>query len=234
MFERRSITVELLVGILIYFVLFSIIFYLSKLSEPYPDILIAALSGIIASIIAVVIQSRWNTMSLFDKLYREITENCQKMSDEKICKEFDRMRIIHQKVLNNTCPTEWVGFRKIIQVYVLLSDQGERRDQYRYLSSNVYRQFINKGCYSHLDQETIDNLVWFYLQCERFSVQTQNIEKQIILNRERFFYEIFPNLTDENRNDSLNLSIGLMQNLHKNFQPQINKLHQSLKEKINF
>jgi len=128
----------------------------------------------------------------------EIDENYSKMQETALNEQFNRMRNIWTKNIANSNQNEWVGFGKRISIWIL-SDKVDTTgtDYYRYLSNNELKNFIRQGFYGFI-REIEENLTLYYLDCETFSVNEQNIEK--LLLRERTSAN-FPALSDIEKNE---------------------------------
>lgn len=140
-------------------------------------IVVGVVTGFIASIVATFIYTRYQYISAFNRLCKEIDDNHTKILPEKISEQFDKMR---RKAREGLDPADWIGFEKIISIFVMvLSDESLGKDQYRYLSSNEFKMFIIHGYNTKLSYNLLHPLTLFYFYCDAFSIREQDFEKPL-------------------------------------------------------
>lgn len=138
------------------------------------------------------------------------------------------MREIHDKCIKDPSHKEWTGFGKTISLWIIIQETNTiNQDFYRYLPNNQLKNFITRGYYGHIENVATP-ITYFYLDCERFSIFTQNLEKRIIMNRERFFNEKF-DITDEKKKENLNEIISVINTIVGQFQKTISDNYIQLK-----
>ena len=164
------------------------------------------------SIIVVLVYDGLQYRKYFNALCREITYNNNNIQNDVVESQISRMREIHERCLHNPEHREWTGFGKTISLWIIIQETDTiNRDFYRYLPNNQLKNFISRGYYSHIEDYTTP-LTTFYLACDRFSVSTQNLEKRILMNQERFFGVRYNDITDEQRIYNLNEIISEIMN----------------------
>jgi len=164
------------------------------------------------SVIVVLVYDGMEYRKYFNALCREIQKNSENIQNNAIENQISRMREIHERCLHNPNHREWTGFGKTISLWIIIQETDTtNRDFYRYLPNNQLKNFISRGYYSHIEDYATP-ITTFYLACDRFSVSTQNLEKRIFMNRERFFGERCSDITDQQRIDNLNEIISEIMN----------------------
>lgn len=150
-------------------------------------IIIPIIAGIIASIIAILFQSKYRLFFQFNQLCEEIKRNHDKLSDTTIQANISDMKKIHQESILDPTIREWIGFHpKEISEWIIINNPNSAfENEYRYLSSNKFRYFVLNGYLAKIPNNITHDLIRFYFLCERFSVITQYDESKILMNIER-------------------------------------------------
>ncbi|MEN6517389.1 MAG: hypothetical protein ABFC38_04265 [Methanospirillum sp.] len=209
---KPSHIIELIIGVATLGIIVSFFMFPGKIDYINNYALIPIFAGIVTSIIAIISQEKYRFYKNFNALCSEIEQNHLRMSDQVILKQLSRMRRIHEESLSDPNHIEWVGFEKEILVWVINQDPNPTNaDHYRYLPNNELKNFINNGLMSKLTKSTVDKLILFYLSCDEYSLKIQNMEKEIFLNRKRFFDDTTFH-TDDEMNRNLNLWMSSSQN----------------------
>jgi len=181
-------------------------------SELVTATLIYFLIPIFVSFLTVIVYDGLQYRKYFNALYREIQNNTLNIQNTAIDFQISRMQEIHDRCLQNPELREWTGFEKTISIWIIIQETNTtNQDFYRYLPNNQLKNFISRGYYGYIE-DFATPLTTFYLACERFSVFTQNLEKQVLMNRERFFGERCNDTTDEQRLENLNEIITEIRN----------------------
>jgi len=187
-----------------------LILYLNNFlsSDLFSAIMIYLILPFFVSVIVVFVYDGLQYRKYFNALCREIQKNNQNIQNNAIENQISRMREIHERCLHNPNHREWTGFEKTISLWIIIQEiDTTNRDFYRYLPNNQLKNFISRGYYSHIEDYATP-ITTFYLACDGFSVLTQNLEKRIIMNQERFFGERYGGITDQQRIDNLNKIIS--------------------------
>lgn len=180
------------------------------------------------SIVAVVVYNGLQYRKYFNALCKELYQNYSKIQNKEIESQLSRMREIHDKCIKDPSHKEWTGFGKTISLWIIIQETNTiNQDFYRYLPNNQLKNFITRGYYGHIENVATP-ITYFYLDCERFSIFTQNLEKRIIMNRERFFNEKF-DITDEKKKENLNEIISVINTIVGQFQKTISDNYIQLK-----
>jgi hypothetical protein len=184
---------------------------------------------IFASIIAVLLYNGLQYRKYFNALCKEIQKNYSNILNKEIESQISRMIKIHEKCIKNPEHKEWTGFGKTISLWIIFQETNTiNKDFYRYLPNNQLKNFIARGYYHYIEDVTTP-LTYFYLSCEMFSIFTQDLERQILMNQERFFGLKFPSITDEIRVKNLNEIISLIRNNLNPSQKTITDYYNQLK-----
>jgi hypothetical protein len=218
----------LLFGLVILIFLISAFIFSNRFDYVFTNGLLPIFAGIFTSIVAIVLQDKSKKYKSFNRLCQEIHENYQRMSEPAISAQLSRMCSIHQHLLSDPEPPQWVGFEKTILVWVIDRDPNPINvDHYRYLPNNELKNFINSGLMSEVPRGIVDNLILYYLACEGYSRDTQNIEKNILMNQQGFFGA--PRFqTDNCMIFDLNIRIAQIESLTAMYKPRIDHGYKDL------
>jgi hypothetical protein len=137
---------------------------------------------------------------------------------------------IHEELLIHPNKIEWVGFEKIILVNVILINPDPiNADHYRYLPNNEFRNFVNFGHLTKLSKGIVENLVLYYLLCETYSIVTQDLEKLIMLNRERFFNKNHNKSDPELKEDTLRIIQQILNETNR-MRPEFDRIYANISD----
>ncbi len=159
-------------------------------------------------IIIIYLYDLFNFIKFYNNLCQEIDDNFKKMQTIELNNQFERMRRIFQDNLNTPTRNEWVGFAKVISIWTLAEKNDTiETDYYRYLSNNELKNFIRQGYYEYIKPNE-EQLTLYYLDCENFSIDEQNLEKTI---RDEFNYPALASLSTDRQQALLERKISEIQ-----------------------
>lgn len=193
----------------------------------YTLIIIPLIIGIIASFFVVIFYDFIVFRRFYLNLCNEIDDNYKKIQDPELNRQFSRIREIFTKKLQNPHHNEWVGFGKIISIWILVQKTDTSpADYYRYLSNNDFKNFIQHGYY-HYIKKYDENLTLFYLDCETLSEDTQDYEKMFNYTPTRLFPN-FSTATTEEKFAVLEQYIEIIRGVILASRPSINTQYNNL------
>ena len=147
-------------------------------------LIIPLIIGLFASLIAVIFYDFIVFRRFYLNLCKEIDDNHRKISDDELNSQFSRMREILERRIQNPEVFEWIGFGKTISIWILvLKNDTNPTDYYRYLKNNDLRNFIQSRGYYHYIKQNEEVLTLFYLACENLSVQLKITNGFLIIHR---------------------------------------------------
>jgi len=197
-------------------------------SDLFNTIMVYLILPFFVSVIVVLVYDGLQYRKYFNALCQEITKNSLNIQNTAIDLQISRMREIHERCLKNPDHREWTGFGKTISLWIIIQETDTiNRDFYRYLPNNQLKNFISRGYYSHIE-DFATPLTTFYLACDRLSIFTQNLEKRILMNQERFFGARGHDTTDEQRIENFNQIISEIRNNLTGFQETITNCYSQL------
>lgn len=141
------------------------------------DILFTLILGVIASYLVVLIYDFYNFRKYYIALYDEVQENYNRTQNDELCKQFSEIKRRFKKRIEDPLYREWVGLGKIIAIWIfVLKTDTHPTDYYRYLSSNNFKNFIQRGYYNYI-KGIEESITLFYFYCDGLSIETQETEK---------------------------------------------------------
>jgi hypothetical protein len=190
-----------------------------QLDPLFTLVIIPILIGVIASFFVVIFYDFLIFRRFYLNLCKEIDDNYKKVQDDELNLQFSRVREILERKLKDPNHIEWIGFRKIISIWILVQKTDTRpTDYYRYLTSNDLKNFIQRGYYQYI-KECEENLTLFYLACENFSTQTQEHEKVLNYSRENLIYST--TATDDEKRSGIESFLDVIRSLINLYRPSI-------------
>lgn len=183
---------------------------------------------IVTGIIVVLIDDFFSFRKHYLALQTEINGNYRRVQDDEISNQFNIMSSKLERNLLDPARGEWVGFEKVIAVWILVHQNDTETDFYRYLPSNDFKNFIQHGYYQAI-KDFQEPLTLFYLGCERLSIWTQDEEKKLQYRLEygSSFHNILP--TDDGKRTILKQYSEYMGPEIKKFRPSIDREYENLK-----
>ncbi len=149
--------------------------------DPYA-IIASLFIGLLTSIFTIFFYEYLKYCKHFARLYCEIHDNWDKIKRENIQNEIEQMNNTFENNLQRPIQErKWIGFGKLIDIWVIHDNSNEYKDDYQYLSTNEIKNFINNGYFVKLDK-ILDSILEFYYYCESFSHSSQNLERAIFMN----------------------------------------------------